>query len=335
MDERATSLVVVGASAGGVEALSRLAAGLPADLNAAVGVVLHLPAGAESRLARILDHAGPLAATQARDGEPLVAGRIYVAPPDRHLLARDGRCRVSRGPHENGLRPSIDVLFRSAATAYGRHAVAVVLSGTRDDGVAGASAVGRCGGCVFVQDPREAFFPGMPLETLSRDHPDRVLPLDELAQAVASRVENLSKEDPVSENANDEMSLETDYATLGRNALERDGPSGTSSVFSCPECGGVLWELEDGETLRFCCRVGHAYTAEGALDGQGIGVETALWTALRALRERAQLSERIARRTGESGAEHSRKRFEALAQEARDQADVIRRVLVGRDGAER
>jgi two-component system, chemotaxis family, protein-glutamate methylesterase/glutaminase len=335
MDERASTIVVVGASAGGVEALTTLAAGLPADLDAAVCVVLHLPASAESRLAEILSRAGPLPAVQARGGESLTPGQIYVAPPDRHLTVRGGHVLASRGAHENGVRPSIDVLFRSAALTYGRHTVAVVLSGARDDGVAGASAVGARGGCVVVQSPDDALFPSMPAATVSRDHPDRVLPLDEVAAAVTHAVQRLSEEAPMSENGGDEMSLETEYATLDPHAIERDGPPGEPSAFGCPACGGVLWELEDEDAslLRFRCRVGHAYTAEGAVAAQGESVEEALWTALRALQERAQLSERLAARVGSAGANQSRARFEAFAREAREQADVIRRVLAGNGSA--
>lgn len=201
MDEAAPTVVVVGASAGGVEALMTLAAGLPADLDAGVCVVLHLPAGGRSRLAEIISRAGPLPATQARGDEPLVAGRVHVAAPDRHLLVQGGRVLLERGPHENGVRPSIDVLFRSAALSYGRRAIAVVLSGARDDGVAGARAIGARGGCVMVQSPAEALFSSMPSETVSRDHPDRVLPLAELATAVATAVRRLSEDAPMSENA--------------------------------------------------------------------------------------------------------------------------------------
>jgi two-component system, chemotaxis family, protein-glutamate methylesterase/glutaminase len=329
MEERASSVVVVGASAGGVEALTTLAAGLPADLEAAVCVVLHLPAGAESRLAEIISRAGPLPATQARGGEPLAAGRIYVSPPGRHLTVREGQTLVVRGPHENGVRPSIDVLFRSAALAYGRRTVAVVLSGTRDDGVAGASAIGARGGCVFVQDPDDSLFGALPMHTVVRDHPDRVLPLTELAGAITSAVARLSTEVPMSENGNEDMTIETDYATLDAEALGRDAPPGESSVYACPDCGGVLWELDDGELLRFRCRVGHAYSADGALDAQGESVEAALWTALRALQERAQLSERLAERVGGAGAKQSQARFEELGREARAQSEVIRRLLAG------
>jgi two-component system chemotaxis response regulator CheB len=334
MDEPAPTLVVVGASAGGVEALTALAAGLPSDLDAAVCVVLHLPAGAESRLADILSRAGGLPATQARDSERLARGRIYVAPPDRHLAVRDGHVVVARGPHENGVRPSIDVLFRSAALSYGRRTVAAVLSGTRDDGVAGATAVGARRGCVMVQDPDDSLFATLPANTVARDHPDRVLPLADLAPAITSAVNRLSEEVEVRENGDGEMSLETEYATLDASALGRDAPPGEPSVYGCPACGGVLWEVDDADLLRFRCRVGHAYTADGVVDGQGESIETALWTAIRALQERAQLSDRLAERLGRAGAERSRRRFEAIAAEAREQAETVRRLIAGADGAD-
>jgi two-component system, chemotaxis family, protein-glutamate methylesterase/glutaminase len=329
MDERAPSLVVVGASAGGVEALTMLVSALPRDLEAAVCVVLHLAAGAESRLADILSRAGPLRAVQARDGEPLTRGRIYVAPPDRHLMVRDGRVLINRGARENGFRPSIDVLFRSAALTYGPRTVAVVLSGSRDDGVAGASSVGGRGGCVMVQSPDDALFPNLPSATVARDHPDRVLPLAEMGAAVTRAVRRLSEEVPMSENGRDEMSLETEYATLDAAVIERDGPPGEPSGYGCPACGGVLWELDDEDLLRFRCRVGHVYSAEGAVQAQGESVEAALWTALRALQERAQLTERLAERLGSASVNRSRAQFEASAREAREQAGVIRRVLAG------
>jgi two-component system, chemotaxis family, protein-glutamate methylesterase/glutaminase len=320
MDEPAPTLVVAG--------------GLPGDLDAAICVVLHLPAGAESRLAQIMSRAGPLRAIQARGGEKLKSGCVYVAPPDRHLVVRDGHVHVVRGPHENGVRPSIDVLFRSAAVSYGRRAVAVVLSGSRDDGVAGASAVGARGGCVVVQSPDDALFPSMPSKAVSRDHPDRVLPLTDLAAAITSTVRRLSEEAPMSDNDGDEMILEAEYATLEAEMLERDGPPGDSSPFSCPACGGVLWELDDPDLLRFRCRVGHAYTADAVVDGQTETIEAALWTALRALQERSQLCGRIAARLGKTGAERSAERFKAQAEEARGQADAIRRLLAGADVAD-
>lgn len=331
MDERAPSLVVVGASAGGVEPLKEIVGALPAGLPAALAVVLHVPATG-SRLPEILDRSGVLRAEHAEDGEPLLAGRIYVAPPDNHLLVRDSHCVVVRGPRENGARPAIDPLFRSAALSFGRRTVAVVLSGARDDGVAGAAAVSSRGGCVIVQDPAEADFPGMPASTIHRDHPDRVVPLEGIADAIEAAVKNLSEEGAVSENGRDEMSIETSYAQLDEKTIERSAPPGRPSAFSCPACGGVLWEVDDG-LHRFRCRVGHAYTAESVLDEESEEVDKALWAAFRALHERADLATRSARRSRRSGSSRVADRLDANAREALDQAELIRRILLERDAS--
>jgi two-component system chemotaxis response regulator CheB len=194
------SAVVVGASAGGIEALKTLAAGLPPELPAAVAVVLHVSPHADSRLPEILARAGLLPVSHASDGEPLRTGHIYVAPPDRHLLLRDGRCVVTLGPRENYARPAIDPLFRSAAAEFGHRVVAVVLSGTLSDGVAGAKAVSQAGGSVIVQDPSRAVFPDLPWNAITRDHPDRVLPPEQIAAEISAQVERLTQEVAVGEN---------------------------------------------------------------------------------------------------------------------------------------
>jgi two-component system chemotaxis response regulator CheB len=330
MDGRAASLVVVGASAGGVGGLTELVSGLPADLAAAVGVVLHVLPNADSRLPAILDRAGPLSVAHAGQRQAIETGRIVVAPPDRHLIVRDGCWETVRGPRENGSRPAIDPLFRSAAAEFGDRVVAVVLSGARGDGSAGAAAVARAGGHVVVQDPREAVFPDMPANAIALDHPDRVVPLAGIAPAVAELVAGLSQEVPVSHNDPQNMNLETSFAALDREAIEDSRPPGAPSTFSCPACGGVLWEVDDG-LLRFRCRVGHAYSADSVGDAQAESVDAALWAALRALLERAELMERLARRTAKHGST-SASRYDEQAREALEQAELIRTQLLERNG---
>jgi two-component system, chemotaxis family, protein-glutamate methylesterase/glutaminase len=328
------SVVVMGASAGGVEALTRVAADLPTDLAAPVLVVLHLPPSGRSRLPQILSRAGPLPATTAAQGERLEAGRIYVAPPDRHLLLEDGAISLVRGPRENLARPAIDPLFRSAAVAYGPRVVAVVLSGSRADGVAGARAVSRRGGAVIVQDPDEAIFAEMPMNAIARDHPDLVLPLGRIGAAIGELVAggDLSREMKMRDDNEDEMSLEASYAALEIDAVERDQPPGDLTPFSCPECGGALWEIREPDLPRYRCRVGHAYTAESVFEDQSAGVDRALWVALRALLERAALSERVSGRIRRAnGSTATAERFDRLADEAHAQAAVIRDVLLERD----
>ena len=334
MSARPSSLVVIGASAGGIEPLKVIVAGLPLDLAAAVAIVLHVSPTGESRLPSILSRAGRLPVVHARDGEPLGEGRIYVAPPDRHLLVVDGTCAVVRGPRENNARPAVDPLFRSAAAAYGSRVVAVVLSGSLADGVAGAALVSSVGGTVIVQDPEEADFPGMPANAIARDHPDRVLELAAIPDAIVRAVSHLSQGDDVSENGRKTMELETRYAALDRHAIEDGESPGRASGLSCPACGGVLWEMDDGELLRFRCRVGHAYAAEAALDGQHEAVEAALWAAFRALLERKALAERLAGRARQRGWNRSQRNFEETAQEALGQAELIRTALLERDGDE-
>jgi two-component system, chemotaxis family, protein-glutamate methylesterase/glutaminase len=180
-------VIGIGASAGGVEALTRIVRRLPADLEAAVCVVLHIPATGRSLLAPILDRETRLSARVAVDAEPLRAGRLYVAPADRHLIAEDGRLRLERGPKENGVRPAVDPMLRSLAAAYGERAVAVVLSGALGDGSSGALAVRRAGGTVIVQDPADATVPSMPesaLEVIGTA--DLVLPAVEIGPALAA-----------------------------------------------------------------------------------------------------------------------------------------------------
>jgi two-component system chemotaxis response regulator CheB len=183
-------IIVVGASAGGVEALSRLVASLPEDLPAAVFVVLHMAPGTGTVLPRILARQTKLLVGHPVDGEPIRPNRVYVAVPDRHLVLGEGVVRVTDDPKESGHRPAVDTLFRTAADEYGPRVVGVVLSGTRDDGTAGLLAIHTGGGTVIVQDPDEALFPGMPRSALTGSHPDYVLPVDEIGALLSKLARN-------------------------------------------------------------------------------------------------------------------------------------------------
>ena len=323
-------IVVVGASSGGIEALRHLLGGLPADLPAAVFVVVHLPKEAPSVLARILDRAGPLAAKNPEDGEKIREGCIYVASPDRHLLIQDGRVRMTHGPKENRHRPAVDALFRTAAVSYGPRVVGVVLSGARDDGTAGLLAVKRRGGIAVVQDPDDALFDGMPLSALRYVDVDHSVPLSGMARLL-SRLTH----EPVPEGEEfpvpDDMDHEVKVAGLDPSAVNGDGRPGEISHFTCPECTGPLYQIQDGNLVRFRCRTGHAYTAESALDEKTEALENALYKALNTLEESALMSDGLASRSRESGYAHAATRFETRAREAREQARTIRRVLVGEE----
>jgi two-component system chemotaxis response regulator CheB len=319
--------IVVGASAGGVEALMQLVRGLPPDLAASVFVVLHVPAHGTSMLPGLLSRKGPIPAVHAHDGQAIEAGRVYVAPPDFHMTIRGDRIRLSRGPRENGHRPAIDPLFRSAALERGRRAIGVILSGTLDDGTAGMEAIRRRGGLTVVQDPEEALYAGMIRSVLDGVAVDHCRPVAEIGPLLArlSR-EEVPDGDPT---MSDEMEAESEMAEFSLDAIEgeRDHP-GTPSTFGCPDCGGTLWELTDGELTRFRCRVGHAWTALSLLDQQSQSVEAALWTGLRALEERASLCERIAARMKRGAGGRSVENFLAQARDARRSAAVLRRILI-------
>lgn len=307
-------IVVVGASSGGVEALTKLAGELPADLPAAVLVVVHLPAGAPSVLPRILDRSGTLKAVECEDGLSVKPGRIYVACPDCHLLLEDGVVRLSRGPKENHHRPAVDTLFRSAAVAYGPRVMGVVLTGALNDGTVGLTAVKRRGGVAVVQDPDDALFSGMPQSALEHVKVDHRLPLSEIASLLARLVR---EEFPVEEEGAypvpDDMELENSMAKVDPDTPKSVEKLGHPSGFTCPECDGPLWEIRDKEVLRFRCRVGHAYTAESMLSEKSEALESALWSALNTLEEGAQMSRRLAAEARSRGHEYAAMRFEERA----------------------
>jgi two-component system chemotaxis response regulator CheB len=321
-------IIVVGASAGGVEALSQLASYLPTDLPAALFVVLHVPSHSPSLLPKILNRTGALPAAHPADGEAIRKGRIYIAPPDQHLLLEEGRIRLKRGPRENGHRPAVDPLFRTAARSFGPRVVGVVLSGTLDDGTAGLAAIKQRLGVAVVQDPNEALYTGMPRSALQSVEVDYSLPLGEIAELL----DRLAREPFVDPTGGDPPSerieSESHVAAFDMDAIEDEDRPGQPSVFACPDCGGTLWELHDGDLTRFRCRVGHAWTANGLLAEQSEGIETALWTALRALEERAVLCDRIVERMQQRGLTTSAERFQHQANDSRHRASVLRQVLI-------
>jgi two-component system chemotaxis response regulator CheB len=324
VSEPKRDIVVIGASAGGVEALTRVVRGLPADLPAAVFVVLHIAEG-PSVLPNILSRAGGLPAAHPRHQDPIMRGRIYVAPPDQHLLIVDGTVHLARGPRENGHRPAVDPLFRTAARIYGPRVVGVVLSGSLDDGTAGLVAIKRRGGVAVVQDPDEALFKGMPRSAVDNVAVDHVLALDE----IPPKLVHLVGKPPVGagEPIWTEMEMEARMAELDEDAVQSEDQPGTPSAFGCPECGGVLWELRDGELIRFRCRVGHAYSPDTLSNKQVVVPEDALWVALRALEEQAALAQRLAQRADQRGQRRAAERFLDRRREAHSQAEVIREVL--------
>lgn len=316
-------IIVIGASADGVQMLQELVRPLPADLPAALFVVLHVGAGGALVLPSILSRAGKLPADLARDGEKVRHGRIYVAPADFHLLLGPRGVRVTHGPRENGFRPAIDPLFRSAARTYGGRVVGVVLSGMLDDGAFGLREIVDRGGVGLVQDPFEATYPDMPRAALRRAPTARPLAV----AAIAAEVIQLANGAGTARRAN--MTPEPDPIEETGSRLETEDPEkiGTPTVYTCPDCGGTLMELVEGELVRYRCHVGHAYTPLTLLDGQREQIEDALWNALRALEESAALRRRSAGRALEGGLSGLANAYEHQASDLIERAHTIRRVL--------
>jgi two-component system, chemotaxis family, protein-glutamate methylesterase/glutaminase len=310
------NVVAVGASAGGVEALSQLAAGLSPDLPHAVLVVLHLPAGAPSVLAHILDRNGPLPTAQAVDGEPLRPGTIRVAVPNRHLLVHDHRIALSEGPTENGHRPAINALFRSVAVAFGPRAVGVLLSGVLDDGTLGLAAIRSRGGTTIAQSPTDALFPAMPLNAIEAgviDHEMAAIEVGGLLKELADREFKEHKMEPDAR-----MELENRIAMARRFSTEIGAEAlGAPSGYTCPDCNGSLISLSHG---NYRCHLGHAWTSDALLRARDGEIEGALWVAMRSLREKAKLSRRLAEQVNPG---ILRERYDAMAGEAEHAMAVL------------
>ncbi len=316
----------MGASAGGVEALRQVVTTLDPVLPAPVLVVLHQPSNYPSVLPGILSRSGPLPAEHPGGGEALRPGRIYVAPPDHHLLLAEGRLVLSRGPREHGHRPAVDPLFRSAAAEFGPGAVGVVLSGNLDDGSAGLVSLVRTGGRAVVQDPEDALYPGMPRAALALAPGALVAKAVDLGAVVSRIVEGL----PEGRRTGDEkLSREVAVARFEEREVLDPDPPGQLVGVSCPDCSGPLYKIDEPGVVRYRCRVGHAWSPESMAARQDTSAETALWVALRALEDKAVMHRRIAGSAAEGGAHYVSRASLKQAEEAERSAALVRRLLVG------
>jgi two-component system, chemotaxis family, protein-glutamate methylesterase/glutaminase len=328
-------IVVIGASADGVQTLKELVRPLPADLPASLFVVLHTRPSGGTILPRILSRAGKLPADLARDGERAVRGRIYVAPADHHLLLTPRAMRLVRGPRENGFRPGIDPLFRSAARAFGPRVLGIILSGMLDDGAFGLREVADRGGMALVQDPFEATHSDMPRAALVRAPSARSMTVATIAETLiqlanGGKAAGATRGATVMTSGSDKHEqppVPDPIAVPDRLEKNSPVPLGAPTVYTCPDCGGTLLELVEGELVRYRCHAGHGYTPMTLLRGQEEAIEDALWNALRALEESAALRRRSAERAGVGGLHGLAATYATQSDELEQQAHTIRSVL--------
>ena len=317
-------LVVVGSSMGGIEALSSLAGQLPADLPAAVLIVQHTSPESPGMLGAILSRRGPLPAVMAEDGMSLERGKIYVAPPNRHLLATAGGIRVTFGPRENRARPAIDPLFRTAAGNYRSRVIGVVLTGLLGDGAAGLLAVKRCGGMALVQAPDDAAYAEMPLRALESVKDAQKFAMDNLGKLLVRHCGEPAPEPPPVPDA---LSVETRLTETSMGTEDWGSVPSLPTSFTCPECKGAIHEIREEGLTRFRCRVGHAYSTHDLLGDKAKAAEESLWVALQTLEERAQMLEVMAAEDRQRGWHRGAGGYAERAKEARSHADRLRELL--------
>jgi two-component system, chemotaxis family, protein-glutamate methylesterase/glutaminase len=326
------NIIVIGASAGGVEALKSLTSGLPKDFEASIFIVWHMSPDVRSVLPDVLNRTNTVYAAHAYDGELIAPNRIYVAPPDRHLLVERSRVRVTRGPKENRFRPAVDPLFRSAAYAYGSRVVGVVLSGALDDGTSGLWMIKHRGGVAVVQDPADAEVPSMPENALREVEVDYSVPISEMAallvrlakEAVAEKAGGIMEDD---ERTKIEIGIAAEDSAFESGIMK----FGELTPYTCPECHGVMFALKDGDRRRFRCHTGHAFSVDSLLATVTENIENSLYSALRGVEESIMLLNHI----GDHYAEVNQPKLAALyfkkAKEAEARAQFVRQAVLSHE----
>jgi two-component system chemotaxis response regulator CheB len=318
------NLIVIGTSAGGITVLSNLLKLFPVDLNAAVLIVMHLSPHRASILPDILNNVSKLPVHVANDGTKILCKHVYIAPPNYHMLVKKNKIHLTSGPTVNYSRPAIDPLFYSAAVAYGSKTFGVLCSGMLDDGTAGFAAIKNHGGVTIVQDPKEAEYPEMPRNALESGVVDYSLPILKIASLLVKLSSN-STVTPIKLARENSMKSKIiggqDYITEEKT-LEQIG---AASVFSCPECNGTLWEINEEKITRFRCRIGHAYGIESLLVAHTDSLERIMWIAVRALEESASIAKRIAEKNHASA--DTTKHFIKRAKVAEENAKKLRNFL--------
>jgi two-component system chemotaxis response regulator CheB len=295
----ARDIIVVGASAGGVEALKTFFHSFEPTLPVSVFVVLHVSPHSVSFLPDILSRETALNVAHALDNETIQPGHVYVAPPDRHLIVEFEHIHVTKGPKENRSRPAINTLFRSAALAYGPRVIGVVLSGMLDDGTSGLWEIKRRGGIAVVQSPEDAACEQMPHSAIANVHTDYQASAAELGELLAT----LTAGGP-------QQSIQS---------MESVMPERTH--LTCPDCRGPIERFRFGDLTEYRCRVGHAYSQQNMLAAHEESEERALWSAIEELEEGADLAEELGVKASNSGTKTNALAKKKLAKAIRDAID--------------
>ena len=318
------NIIVIGGSTGALDVLRVLVAGLPGDFSAAILVTLHTAPQSPGVVDKILQRASSLSVAYATDHAPIRGGTILIAPPDRHLIVKRDHVRTTAGPRENRFRPAVDPLFRTAAIAHGERVIAVVLSGGQDDGASGLGVVKYHGGTAIVQDPQEALAAGMPQAAIQHVDVDFILGVGAMPELLRRLVDESLEGGPSVMDAPETR----DIAEGGSDNIHHASSLGPPSPFTCPDCGGTLWESRDGQLSQFQCHVGHRYSGNALATAQSEALDHALWAGLRALEESAELRRRMARHARDRGMVAIAAEYDVQSNESEHRADVIRRILM-------
>ncbi|MCE3279306.1 MAG: hypothetical protein K0S44_1497 [Bacteroidetes bacterium] len=318
-------IVVIGASAGGLNALKEMVMGFNKGLDVAYCIVLHLSRkGIGDFVVHALSSSTLMPCSLAIDGGVIKKDHIYIARPNQHLLVKDGKFLLGPGPEENRFRPSIDVLFRSAAVSYSSHAIGIILSGMLDDGTSGMWAIKRCGGTCLVQDPNEAEYPDMPMSVIDNMDVDNVLRLEEFGDAISKMVKlKKGKKKAVPK----ELITESMIAERTAVSIDAIGEIADTSVFACPDCGGNLWEVKDDVVKRYRCHIGHGYTERDLVVKQAEVAGNTLWVALRMMEERKHLLKKMEVDSAKKGHKSTSLRHTTKHDEMERHIDKLKKML--------
>jgi two-component system chemotaxis response regulator CheB len=326
----ANNLIVIGASAGGIGPVRTLLSKFPKTIPAAICVVVHTSPDGPGMLATVLNRATDLTVVSPEGEMAIRDGHVYVAPPDYHLIVDGRHACLSHGPREHRFRPAVDPLFRTAAQHYGERAIGVVLSGHMADGTHGLALIKKAGGCTVVQDPDEAEVPAMPLNAMRRGEVDYVLPVEEMPRVIMGLLMNgrpsRARTSPSKRARTGALSPERPGAPDALRTGEFDGPP---SPFTCPDCGGTLWEIKENGLVRYQCHVGHGFNSESLRDGMDEKLEDTLCTALRAIEENIELRSRMRMRAEDRRLSAFTASLDQEIADLKQRASALRGLLLG------